>query len=244
MTGYVSLCDCSPAGVAAGGCGLVLRRWRAGDAGLDAAEWDLVIANQSLLTPASYRQLETAMTLKTAVRRTTVLGVYVRNFDGHVMLEHGGEVGGYVAENIVFPEDNAAVVVLTNEVASEAASEIASEISKLLFPAKTSPTTVPSDTFAPELQKLLTELQNGQVDRSALTSNCNAYFTPATLADFQSTLAPLGKIVTVTRTSTSLRGGMTYGSYKAVFSNGAAVAVSTYRMSDGKVEQLLVVGKS
>jgi len=34
------------------------------------------------------------------------------------MLEHSGEVSGFVAENMVFPDDSVAIVVLTNQDAS------------------------------------------------------------------------------------------------------------------------------
>ena len=49
------------------------------------------------------------------------LGVQVGDRNGHRYIEHSGEVSGFVAENIVFPEDKAAVTVLTNEDASSAA---------------------------------------------------------------------------------------------------------------------------
>ncbi len=52
------------------------------------------------------------------------LGVRVSSSNGHRVLEHGGEVLGFIAENIVMPDDKIAVVVLTNQDASEAAGGI------------------------------------------------------------------------------------------------------------------------
>ena len=52
------------------------------------------------------------------------LGLFIGSRDGHAMLEHSGEVSGFVSENIVFPADHAAIAVLTNEDASSAAGEI------------------------------------------------------------------------------------------------------------------------
>jgi D-alanyl-D-alanine carboxypeptidase len=208
------------------------------------AQWDLDILNQKLLTPASYQQFETPFTLKNGKSSNYGLGTFVRTLNSHPMLEHGGEVGGYVAENMAFPEDHLAIVVLTNQVASDAASEIAHNIATLLIPtlhpSKPTPT---EDTLAPKLQSLLEQLQQGTVDRSMLTADTDAYFTADTLADFHSTLAPLGKLESIARTSTNLRGGMTYGGYKATFTNGA-VTVSTYLTKDGKLEQLLITGKA
>ena len=208
--------------------------------------WDLGIIDQKLLTPASYKQFETAFIFpsgpKTGQTSGYGLGIFVQDRNGHRMFEHGGEVGGYVSENIVFPDDKIAIVVLTNEVASGAASKIGGDIAKLLDPGIVAP--VAPDTLAASLKTILTGMQTGQIDRSLFTSNCNAYFTAETLADFQSTLAPLGAIKDVKRTRTNQRGGMTYGAYQVTFANGTKLNLSTYLKSDGKIEQLLITGKA
>jgi D-alanyl-D-alanine carboxypeptidase len=209
------------------------------------AQWDIAILQQKLLTPASYALFETPFTLTSGKSAGYGLGTFVRDINGHHILEHSGEVGGYVSENVVLPNDNGglAIVVLTNEVASDAAHDIARDITRLLVPTLApAHLTQPEDTLAPRLKTLLTELQHGAIDRTALTPDTDAYFNADTLADFQSTLAPLGPIQSVTRTSTALRGGMIYGGYKAVFAKGA-VQVSTYLTTTGKLEQLLITGK-
>jgi len=205
--------------------------------------WDLGIINQSLLSPASYKEFETPFNLAGGKSSGYALGVFIGNRNGRRQLEHSGEVGGYVAENVVYPDDGAAIVVLTNEVASSAASQIAAAIAPLLFATAPVASGAP-DAFAPKLQSVLTAMQTGQIDRALFTSNCNAYFNAETLADFKATLAPLGTVTSVTRTRTNLRGGMTFGFYRVVFSGGTTVLVSTYLMPDGKIEQLLVEGKA
>ncbi len=90
----------------------------------DLAKWDISIINQSVLKPASYREMETEVVLKDGVGTRYGLGMFVTSNNGHRTLEHGGEVSGFVAENIVLPDDKIAVVVLTNQDASEAASGI------------------------------------------------------------------------------------------------------------------------
>ena len=210
--------------------------------------WDLGIINQSLLSPESYKQFETSTILKGAKDGQDShygLGVFIGNKNNRRQLEHGGEVGGYVAENVVFPDDKAAIVVLTNEVASSAASSIAAGIAPLLF-APAAPA-IPQDAltgFEPKLKTILTGFQSAKIDRSLFTFDCNAYFTEPTLADFQSTTSKLGTITEVTRTRSSLRGGMTFGLYKVQFSGGTTLLVDIYYTSDGKIEQLLVVGKA
>jgi CubicO group peptidase (beta-lactamase class C family) len=226
-----------------------------GDLAMPAATlltWDLGIINQSLLTPASYKQFETPYILKDGRDAHYGLGIFIRRqgnaATGRLMFEHGGEVGGYVSENAVYPDDHAAIVVLTNEVASGAASEIAREIAPLILPPVPAPTPSAADAtiaaFAPQLKTILTGLQTSHIDRSLFTANCNAYFDADTLADFQSTLAPLGNITSIAPSRSALRGGMTNSTYRVAFSSGTTLLVSIYLMPDGHIEQLLVEGKA
>jgi D-alanyl-D-alanine carboxypeptidase len=220
-----------------------------GDLAMPAATllaWDLGLMNQSLLTPASYAQMETSFKLKGGLDKGTDtnygLGIFSRTRDGRRQIEHGGEVGGFVAENVLYPDDHVAIVVLTNEVASSAAGLIANAITPLVLAAPIVSAST-GDTFAPELKTIMAGFQQGKIDRVLFTDDCNAYFDKDALADFQSTLAPMGTVTGVTRTRTNLRGGMTFGLYRVAFSGGGSVVVTVYLMPNGKIEQLLVVGK-
>ena len=205
-------------------------------------KWDLTFINQSILTPASYKQMETPFVLKDGKDSGYGLGIFVHDRNGHRQIEHGGEVGGYVAENIVYPDDKIAIVVLTNEVASGAASEIAAAVTPLLLQPAAKPDTTP-DPVAALLPSILNGFAKGQIDRSLFTSNCNAYFSKDALADFQATLAPLGAVTNVTRARSSLRGGMTFGLYRVTFAGGSTLVLDTYTLPDGKIEQLLILSK-
>jgi D-alanyl-D-alanine carboxypeptidase len=186
--------------------------------------------------------------LKTGQDAPYGLGISIRQRNGRLIFEHGGEVGGYVAENVVYPDDHAALVVLTNEIASDAASEIAAQVEPLILTpppaAVPSPAVATVAAFALKLQAIITGLQSSQIDRSLFTDDANDYFGKDTLADFRSSLAPLGTVTSVTPARSSLRGGMTFGVYKVAFSGGTSVLVTVYLESDGKIEQLLVVGKA
>jgi len=80
----------------------------------DLAKWDISIINQKLLKPASYREFETSIVLKNGVATNYGLGISVRRDFSRRTLEHGGEVSGFTSANYVFPDDRAALVVLTN----------------------------------------------------------------------------------------------------------------------------------
>jgi D-alanyl-D-alanine carboxypeptidase len=204
----------------------------------DLLTWDISLMNQTLLKPASYTAMETEMKLKNGQGAGYGLGVAVGVRDGHRVVAHGGEVGGFVASNTVFPDDKIAVVVLTNQEASSAASAIGRAISALLLPAASTG----SDAAKAEAQAkdVLTGLQAGTIDRTLFTANANFFFDKTALGDFASSLGPLGAIKSLRQTGTSLRGGMTFRGFLVEFANGTRVTITTFTTTDGKLEQFLV----
>jgi D-alanyl-D-alanine carboxypeptidase len=206
-------------------------------------KWDLTIINRAILKPESYKQFETSFVATGGADTGYGLGVGVHVRNGHLQLEHSGEVGGYVAENIVFPDDKLAIVVLTNEVASGAAGKIGAELTGLLLPAATTPEMAP-DPVAAALPGILGRFAKGQIDRTQFSANCNSYFSESAIADFRAALKRLGAVTSVYRTRGGLRGGMTYGAYRVVFAKGTTLELDTYSLRDGKIEQLLITGKA
>src|SRR3954470_14456529 len=99
----------------------------------DLAKWDICLIRHCLLSPASYRELEREIVLNNGAGTGYSLGLDVGMQGGRFMLEHSGEVSGFTAENILFPEDSAAIVVLTNQDAAPASGAIANQISQILF---------------------------------------------------------------------------------------------------------------
>ena len=219
--------------------------WYFGDATLampvaDLLTWDISLINQSLLTPASYAAMETEVKLKDGAGSGYGLAVDVKSFNGHREISHSGEVGGFVAQNTIFPDDKIAIAVLTNQEASSAASAIAREIAPLLLE-KGAHGTKPADPAATAQARLvLTGLAAGRLDRNLLSPDCNFYFSPETISDFRTSLAPLGAITDFKATGTALRGGMTYRGYTVTYSSGKTLNLSTYVMPDGKLEQFLI----
>ena len=205
----------------------------------DLLKWDISMIDQSLLKPASYAAMESEMILKSGRGAGYGLGVSVGMRNGHRMISHGGEVGGFVASNTVFPDDKIAIVVLTNQEASSAAGAIARAITTLLLPP--APATS-SDAAKAEAQAsaILAGLQKGTIDRTLFTANANFFFDKTALADFASSLGPLGAIKTLRQTGTSLRGGMTFRGFAVEFADGTKVTITTFTTSDGKLEQFLV----
>ena len=199
----------------------------------DLAKWDISLIKRTVLKPESYRALETETLLVNGAGTGYGLGVSVRLQGGHRILSHGGEVSGFTAQNVVYPDDGLAVVVLTNLDATDASGRAAGKIATLLL--------APAEEHGriQQVTGILKGLQHGTIDRALLTDNNSFYFSADALKDFTASLGPLGELTSVTQDSQTLRGGMTFRGYRAVFAK-ATVRVSTYTMPDGKLEQFLV----
>jgi D-alanyl-D-alanine carboxypeptidase len=205
----------------------------------DLAEWDISIMDQKLLKPSSYQVMSTDVLLKNGVDTHYGLGVDVNSQGGRRVLSHGGEVSGFTAQNNVFPDDRAAVVVLTNQDAASASGAIAAAISPLLF-ATNDPAT---PAKLEQAKKIFEGLQKGTVDRSLFTDNANAYFSDLALRDFAAGLAPLGTPQSFVQASQGLRGGMILRVYIIRFPQ-KVLRAWTYEMPDGKLEQYQVASQN
>jgi len=212
--------------------------WAAGELAMtakDLANWDISLIKQSLLPQESYRELEREVRLNNGAGTGYALGLDVAMQGGRLMVEHSGEVSGFTAENMVFPEDSAAIVVLTNQDAAPASGAIAQQIAQSLF---TTEDALAASRTA-QARAIFEGLQRGTIDRSLFTSNANAYFSDQALKDFSSSLGPLGPPTAFVQTRKAERGGMAYRSYRATFPN-RTLRVWTYETPDGKLEQYQV----
>jgi len=198
----------------------------------DLALWDLSLIGRTLLSPESYAALEQEVRLADGRGTGYGLGISVRTRFGRRLLTHNGEVSGFSSRNDVFPEDGTAVIALVNLFDTGAAADIAGRIEELLFAA--------SDRAAvDQARAILLDLQQGKVDRTLLTDNARAYFTPQALADFASSLGPLGTPGEIELLYQGSRGGMTQRNF-AVELGGRQLRVRTFLLPDGKVEQYQV----
>jgi hypothetical protein len=83
------------------------------------------------------------------------------------------------------------------------------------------------------------DLQQGKIDRSQLTADADAFFTPQVLADAQQSLQPLGPPESIRPLSVELRGGMTYRHFE-IRVKGKSLHLSTFTTPDGKLAQYLI----
>jgi CubicO group peptidase (beta-lactamase class C family) len=198
----------------------------------DLALWDESLIAQTILMPESYKQMFTEVKLKDGKGTRYGLGVEVIDRQGHRSIEHSGEVSGFVSDNAVIVADGMAIAVLTNQDAVGAASSIVR---------LAAPPILGAPGTAPEKQALAIfhDLQQGRIDRNLLAPNLSDYFTAEALADFQSSLAPLGEPLSFRQAGEQLRGGMTFRGFQIVYP-GKRLRLTTYSYPDGKLEQYLI----
>jgi D-alanyl-D-alanine carboxypeptidase len=198
----------------------------------DLALWDQSLLARSVLKPESYNQMFTEVKLKDGKGTQYGLGVGVHTRDGRRSIAHSGEVSGFVSDNVVLVDEGAAVAVLTNQDAVGAASTIANLVAPLTA-------ATPAPLAEQQALELYRNLQQGRIDRSILAPNLSDYFTAEALADFRSSLAPLGEPLTFHQTADQLRGGMIFRAFDIVYPD-KRLRLTTYTYPDGKLEQYLI----
>lgn len=200
----------------------------------DLALWNTSILHKSILKPESYAQMFSEVKLTNGSGTGYGLGVQVGQRLGHTSIEHTGEVSGFVSDNLVFPENGVAISVLTNQDAVSAASQIGHRAVPVLLGEAGS-----ANHAEEQAKQIFSALQQGKIDRSLFTENCNVYFSQEALDDFSTSLTPLGKPRSFQQKHEELRGGMTFRVFQAEFRN-QRLNITTYTMPDGKLEQYLV----
>jgi D-alanyl-D-alanine carboxypeptidase len=204
----------------------------------DLAKWDIAVMSQKLMKPTSYQEFEREVLLTNGLGTGYGLGVGVVSKFGRRALSHDGEVSGFTSENVVFPDDRVAIVVLTNQDASDVSGSIANGIAPLLL-VNDDPATVEKLAQA---RKIFEGLRHGTVNRSLFTDNANFYLNEQALKDFAASLEPLGSPEEFVEAKQGLRGGMKMREYTVKFPS-AKLSVWTYEMPNGKLEQYQIVAE-
>ena len=205
----------------------------------DLAKWNIARINRSVLPADDWAAQETTIKLNNGKDTGYGLGVYVKT-EPRPAITHGGEAVGFLSANNVYPKERAAVVVLTNTWSSGAYSRIARDIAKVILP----PPAQDAVQVAQQARarSVYDQLRTGRLDRSQLTKNANFYFTPQAVADFGSSLGPLGEPTSFEPDGKPvLRGGFAIQGYTIKYP-GRTLDLSTFYEpgANGRIEQFLV----
>ncbi len=129
------------------------------------------------------------------------------------------------------------MVVLTNLDGSDVAGSITNQIAALLLAEKQDPQAAKQ---LEQARQIFSQLQEWKIDKSLLTSDAIAYFTPQVMADAAASLKPLSAPESFQQTAMGLRGGMTFRGFRIRFSSGKNLSLKTFSTTDGKFAQYLI----
>jgi D-alanyl-D-alanine carboxypeptidase len=205
----------------------------------DLARWDVAFLQKKILSARSYSEFTQEAILNNGDVTHYALGLQLGDLNGLPMISHSGEVSGFLASNSVFPTRNGSVITLSNVDGVSFLGAMSRQIAAVVF-LPDQPPAIEKDTQ--QVRQILEGLRQGRIDRALFTSNANFYFSETALKDCKTSLGALGKLKSVSRSSESLRGGMTHRTYRAQFAK-KTVLLNIYVIPGGKYEQFLVMNQ-
>ena len=206
----------------------------------DLAKWDIARMNRTILTQQDWATQETPVLLADGSSSNYGLGVSLGKTAGRRYVEHGGEAVGFLSDNLVYPDEKAAVVVLTNSWSGNAQTAIAKAVVQAVLPPP--PADVADTAAIARARAVLDQLRKGAIDRTLLTEDADYYFTGIVLGDYKSSLVPLGNPTAFVQLGQArLRGGFVNRNYRVNFGDKAFNIITYAEPADtGRYEQFLV----
>lgn len=208
----------------------------------DLAKWNIARINRALLPAEDWIEQEATVKLIDGKDTNYGLGVYNRTSSSRRVISHGGESVGFLSSNNVYPDQKAAIVVMTNTWSSPASGQITRGLAEIILPPDD---TDPAQAARTErVRTVYNQLRTGALDRKLLTANANYYFTPTVTGDFHASLAPLGEPVAIEPDGKpALRGGFVIQHYKIKYPDRELdLSLFMEPGANGRVEQFLVSG--
>ena len=209
----------------------------------DLAKWDIARMNRTILTPADWQTQESEVKLADGSSTGYGLGVDIGSRNGHPYVEHSGEAVGFLTENIVFPDQKAAVIVFTNSDFGDAYTAIARQVTAVVLPDGAPAPADDESAHTAQAHKVFDQLRTGSLDRATMTADSNYYFTPTALGDYRSSLSALGKPTGFALAHPArLRGGFVNRVYTVSYPDRKLTIVTYAEPGErGKYEQFLVM---
>jgi D-alanyl-D-alanine carboxypeptidase len=207
----------------------------------DLAKWDIARIDRSLVPADDWAAQEAAVHLADGTTNGYGLGVQGGTAGGRRIINHGGESVGFLSQNTVYPDQRAAIVVLTNADFGSATDTLTDGLADILLPSAAAAPIAESDRIA-DARAFYDALAAGKLDRRLITPNLNDYFDATTLGDYRSSLAALGPATSIVALGQPrLRGGFVRRRYR-VTAGGKSLGLSTFAEpgASGRWEQFIV----
>jgi CubicO group peptidase (beta-lactamase class C family) len=202
----------------------------------DLLAWDLALMTGKVLAADSWKTLMTPLRLRDGRSSGYSCGLGVRDRGAALVLSHGGAVSGYTAWNAMIPATRSGGVVLAN-MDFAAIGTITDAILGALMPPGPVPD-VAAGAPADVARGLLEQFRSGNIDRSALAPEYDAYLTPERVQSAARAISALGATGTIEVTDQWERGGLAVASLRIQLGD-TAVRALLYRRSDGTIEEFL-----
>jgi len=196
----------------------------------DLAHWDEAFLAGALLAPRQAQEEIAPPKLADGELSDYALGLCISKQTGRTVIYHVGQGLGFLAINRIYPDERAAIVVLTNDSSSIAFAHIAQRLAYLILP----PTAADAQARA-----LFAAVQHGELDRRQASPDFNAYFDAAMARAYAASLGPLGEPTSFDLHSVDQADGLTTRIYD-VSAGGRRLRVTDQRLADGRVESFQV----
>ena len=218
----------------------------------DLVRFDVALMHHAILDESSFGRM---MTEGVAGGTPTGdgLGVSVDMLNGHRIAGHGGNVIGFASYDLMAPDDDVAVAVLTNSYEAPAGA-IASRLLRTMLTAPPAVATVaptlvgavaaPSPTPVPpagedEFRGWIAHLQAGRPDYAQMTPDFRRFMDAAMVPRARDALEPLGVPQSVAIGGRSERGGFVVTGGAIRFATRSVYAVM-FQAPDGRVAEFLL----
>ena len=120
---------------------------------LDLAKWEIALQKGELLDPALQAEMQQPVVMNSDRQFGYGLGWQISTSNGHRIVSHGGNIGGYSTSISRFPNDNLTVILLTNK-EDESGDTLAKKIAQQHIPSlqldKTAPMIADSNPLLSE----------------------------------------------------------------------------------------------
>lgn len=100
----------------------------------DLAKWNEALHHGKILSEAMYKEYLAPAVLNDGTVTHYAKGITLQDKNGRRLIEHGGSINGFFAENMYFPDDNVTVIVLMNTIGPVRTSAVEKPIVDMLFP--------------------------------------------------------------------------------------------------------------
>jgi D-alanyl-D-alanine carboxypeptidase len=217
------------------GCGDILST--AGD----VARFDLALMNGTLLSPATFEQMQTDVV--PALQYTQGLGVSVISSGGMTFVGHHGGVPGYETQNETIPAQGLAWVVLSDafDFGTYRSDRV---VIGALFPEYTA--NLAAVTKATENRAVtrrfvdaLTGLMRGSIDRKQYSDAASAALTPQLLRQSSTALNTLGDVTKVEFIGANVTSKTSLYKYNVTYSSGTTLTWSFVLDGQGKITEIV-----